>query len=47
MNDGFMVGAVGVIAVLLVAILIIGLSESRSHRRERALAVRRKDKHRL
>ena len=47
MTDTFLLVAVGIIAVVAVPIVAVGLNESRSYRRQRALAVRRKDKHRL
>jgi hypothetical protein len=47
MDDSFMLVAIGLALLVLLPIIAVGLSESRSHRRQRALAVRRKDRHRL
>lgn len=47
MDNAVLLVAMGAIAVVVLPIVAVGLNESRSYRRQRALAVRRKDKHRL
>ena len=46
-DDGLMMIVAVVVAVVVLPIAAIGLSESWQNRRHRALATRRKDKHRL
>jgi len=46
MSDMYLLIA-GLVLVVALPIVAFGLNERRGHRRERALAVRRKDKHRL
>ena len=47
MDDTLLLVFVGIIALIALPVVAFGLSESRSYRRQRALAVRRKDMHRL